>query len=586
LVSAAENGTRFSTEEGPICELILSMGRVDVNPDVRDQARFVSGVVRLSIGLKHDVDALEIVPSLSSKLTLADARQIFLGLKPPASFLPVEDTVRTTSGVTNTFRFGTLSSLVGHRARSAYQPLPAWADENSPDFLRVPPEVKVERKDGWKVTGSASNNPTFYASESDHEHGPSSSSSESSSESGESSDDESDDVSEDSSSSDSESDTQQNGSVHQLIPMQQSQPPVHAMTKKASPTTRTLTSVRSKMSSDESSSASSSSSESSDDEEPVSKGSIVVGSLIPMGHTTYATAPKPAVNGSSVADDLRGLVLAPIVVDAADPTNPDFERDSSVWTQLVRPELASGLSVKVRFLRGVTKSKQAQLMGLTLEKPTVVCAQIRFENEKKDTGSFRRLRIVQRTPTQQTTGTTIIRPLQMVLPPEIAHLAAGRRSDCVVGIDFSAASDRDEAMIAYIDIKFGSGGGVKGEIKPTIGDLLLPARISVSDFDGTFGRLRGGFNRLERSFPAGPKSDESLLERILQVAALTPIGKDSADSSKNESRLRLAGTLPGSGVHVYVLVVSEPDQGRRITVCCDHALVVNSVMSLLKKCDI
>jgi hypothetical protein len=128
---------------------------------------------------------------------------------------------------------------------------------------------------------------------------------------------------------------------------------------------------------DESSSSESASSggddQSSDDsshDAPVSSG---VGSLIAMGghHAANAsTLSSSNGGGSSVSDDFKGLVLAPVVANSHDePQDPNvLERDSSGWIPLVRPELSSGLSVQVRYLRGLTKAREAQLMGLTAGK--------------------------------------------------------------------------------------------------------------------------------------------------------------------------------------------------------------------------
>ena len=146
------------------------------------------------------------------------------------------------------------------------------------------------------------------------------------------------------------------------------------------------------MSDDSSESSSDSSSETStgDDNIVANNAGGGIGDLIPMGgqaqppmggqlqHMNNGGTATMDGSASSVADDLRGLVLEPVVVNADDNGEPDIERDSSAWFEFVR---ASGLSVKARYLRGKTKTREVQLMGLVVEKPTVVCLQVRFENQ-------------------------------------------------------------------------------------------------------------------------------------------------------------------------------------------------------------
>jgi hypothetical protein len=90
--------------------------------------------------------------------------------------------------------------------------------------------------------------------------------------------------------------------------------------------------------------------------------------------------PKKATNGSSIMDGLEGLVMAPVVVDSDDKADPDIDKDSGAWMQLVRPELGGGLMVSARFLRGPTREREAKLIGLDPESATTVCLQVKFEN--------------------------------------------------------------------------------------------------------------------------------------------------------------------------------------------------------------
>jgi AP-3 complex subunit beta len=596
---AAGASVSLSEEEGPLCEQLLAMGRVDVSPDVRDRARCESGVIQLAVGLQHDKDAMDDQPLQRRDISLQAAKRIFLGTKPASSSLPL--TIETNSQDSNeggNFRFGTLSSLVGHRARSAYLPLPPWAEKDSPDSLREPQtKDKGETANGGSNKGvernKQGNKGEFYES---------SSSSDDDSSSSESSADRSgggDSSSEDDSSSDDESsddgsgsgdDSSEHGNEGVLLSMQ-TQPQrrqVMPEPKSNGSAAPQRPAVQVEDASDESSSSESASSggddQSSDDsshDAPVSAG---VGSLIAMGghHAANASTLSSNGGGSSVSDDFKGLVLAPVVVSAhEEPQDPNVERDSSGWIPLVRPELASGLSVQVRYLRGLTKAREAQLMGLTAGKATLVCLQFRFENRKKDAGSVRRLRIMQRS--SASSRSSIISPSKVVVPPEIDLLRAGQCTDAMVGIDFQSASDRDGSLLAKFDIKSASGS-VPVEIKPCLADLLLPCKRSVGEFDEEIDKMHG-FQRVESKVSLNFSADASLRaklpEHLLRTAALNQVGKPG--SWKKNDSLRLAGTLPASGDPVYIFVTCNESGQGKVVVCCDHALVVNSVMNVMKR---
>jgi AP-3 complex subunit beta len=158
--------TSNSPQESAVCELILSMGRADVQVDVRDRARMESNLIHTSIGLQHDVDNIT-VPLTGKTLSVAQVKRLLLAPKPPTSSLPLQH----EDGESGTFRFGTLSSLVNRRAKAAYLPLPKWAEKNSPSSLRD--EAKVAQSGsntsstvgGWNVDSTKKNAPGFYDSE-------------------------------------------------------------------------------------------------------------------------------------------------------------------------------------------------------------------------------------------------------------------------------------------------------------------------------------------------------------------------------------------------------------------------------------
>jgi AP-3 complex subunit beta len=590
ISNASSSGT--AEKEGPLCEQILSMARVDVNTDVRDRARFESHLLRVSIGLQHDLDALEAVPSLGQgqNISLKDTQRLFLQNKPAPSSLPVEDDFSTQMGEKGGFRFGTLSSLVGHQARSAYLPLPPWAAQNSPSSLRE--EVK-EKIDGgeWK-NGTKKGRGGFYESSDEESTSTSSSSESSESSSGASSGSESDEESSGTSSEEEDSGSSDSSESQDdvLLPLERSTKP--SAMKPNGPSIPVPASVAVESVSNESSSGGESDESSSDDESAEELFPKAAGTLIPMGigavrEKVAAPTKSSSFNGSSsVAEDMKGLVLAPVVVDAdaKESLDPNMERDSGAWLQLVRPEHAGGLSVQARYLRGVTKAQQAQLMGLTAEKPTIVCVQLQFENQKKNrsNGSLRHVRILQRS---SASSSSVIGPRKVVLPPEITCLAIGQKTECVIGIDFASASDRDGSLLARLDIKYG-GGGIPVEIKPSIGDVLMPCKRTIEEFDADIRRMQG-FQRIESSFSVPPASRSEVPRCLLSTASLSSVGKTSASSWKDDngsnSTLRWAGTLPASSDPVYVMVSCSSSGEGKITVCCDHALVVSTLMNLLKK---
>jgi hypothetical protein len=90
--------------------------------------------------------------------------------------------------------------------------------------------------------------------------------------------------------------------------------------------------------------------------------------------------PKPSSNGTSLANDLQGLVMAPVVVESNEKADPNIESDSSEWMTLVRHELGGGLTVTARYLRGPSREREAKLIGMDPEQPSVCLLQVKFEN--------------------------------------------------------------------------------------------------------------------------------------------------------------------------------------------------------------
>jgi hypothetical protein len=92
--------------------------------------------------------------------------------------------------------------------------------------------------------------------------------------------------------------------------------------------------------------------------------------------------PTASTNGSSsIMEGFEGLVMAPVVVNTEEKADPDAEKDSGAWMEVVRPQLGGGLKVTVRYLRGPTREREAKLIGLDPESVTTVCLQVKFENK-------------------------------------------------------------------------------------------------------------------------------------------------------------------------------------------------------------
>lgn len=402
-----------SSPEIAMCEHILAMGRMDVNTDVKDRARFESSVLHASVGLKFDTDGMDERPG-STGMAIENAKRILLSKKPCPSYLPIDDDATVDM---SSFRFGTLSSLVGHRARGTYLPLPNWAKENSPSVLREPIEAAKEQlaptfmDPSQKRRGASTG---FYGDDDDRKDmgddidGSDSSSASSNSSSSEESDGQNADSESDSDSDDDSTSDDSDSKNDPIVPKSSAngasqnnlllQPMLQQTDIPAVPAFRNH--LSSQASSDDESSSSDDDDDSSDDENY--NGGVTSATLLNFpDRTTQATrfsgegnllgtmtasgfAPVPEVSStaeSSVMEDLKGLVISPISVQDPKVSEPDTERDSSAWFQLVRPELCGGLAVTARYLRGPTKEHELQMKNIFPSNPCIVCLQVQFENK-------------------------------------------------------------------------------------------------------------------------------------------------------------------------------------------------------------
>lgn len=204
----------------------------------------------------------------------------------------------------------------------------------------------------------------------------------------------------------------------------------------------------------------------------------------------------------------------------------------------------------------------------------------------------------------------------MICPPEIGELKTGQMSNATICIEFGSISDREGDMVARVDIKSSTGGSMPVELKPSLGELLQPLACTKAEYETTMDRMQG-FQRIVSSFqstillPTSSSSSSSkneilssLSTKVLKCAALTPVGKSTFSTKDNQ--LRLVGGLPTSNEIVLVLIqVTNMDNNNNgdgnsssttttsggpavivsgtITVCCDHAVAVNSILNVMKR---
>mmetsp|Transcript_19038 Transcript_19038/g.27963 ORF Transcript_19038/g.27963 Transcript_19038/m.27963 type:complete len:1413 (+) Transcript_19038:197-4435(+) len=602
-----------TADDVALCEHILAMGRVDVHQDVRDRSRFESHVLHLSVGLSLDIDALPAPPASLKKMTIFQVKAMLLHQKPPPSYLPLDEDegIDGNKKHHNLFRFGTLSSLISHKAGQEYLQLPPWAEKDSPSSLRDPPAPEQQQQqkmdgDGWNAS-KKKNASSFYESDEESSTSEESSSDESSSEgeesssSGSESDDEESTSSEEESSEeessegeDSDSSDEESDDEESEVSNEQEISKHTAMANGGGvlipPPQQVVDSDESSSEDEDSSSESSSDEEVSESEQKVSS-NAAVGSLLPLGG--LETRPPPikkmssqASDSSSIAEGFQGLVMSPIVVsqDSGERTGPaDVEEDTSAWKHLVRPEIGGGLLVKARYLRGKTRSREAKVMGLDPSSVTVVCLQINFENRRTDTGTLRHVRLMQRGGG----GSGTIPPRRVIIPPEISVLKKGQMSSVILGINFSSSSDKDGAFLARLDAKSDKGSNPI-EIRVPVGELIQQCLINRADFEKKMESLKGIHQRVVSSIMLSASSNgksakeihKDLPDLVIKHSTLTPVENKLGWQNNVCS---FVGKLPVSGDHVCVTITCDPNVGSgEIVVCSNNAIVSNAILGLLK----
>uniref|UniRef100_A0A7S3Q5N7 Clathrin/coatomer adaptor adaptin-like N-terminal domain-containing protein n=1 Tax=Chaetoceros debilis TaxID=122233 RepID=A0A7S3Q5N7_9STRA len=518
LSKSSQNGN-----DATVCEYILSLGRVDINHDVRDRSRYESSLLHMAKGLHYDIETLHQVPSNGRRITVENAKAMLLQQKPAPSWLPIES--EKDGKESNSFRFGTLSSMVSHKAGNTYITLPPWAEQDSPSSLREPPQKenpehtalkKSDRGDGWHVDKTKASN-GFYDSGNDSSSSDSSSSSSSSDSSGDSSssssssDSESDSSSDDDSSSSDDESTSSEDSAPMMMAQQPPQPAfdqprrqifaTQGAPRDSIPLVDASSSTDESGSSDDESSSGSDSDDSSSSEnifspeanlgmkQNIPNGPAIVNTsntLLDMGSGLGGASKINNAAAKSSSQGLEGLIMAPLVMDkdTAVPLERDIENDSSHWKVLVRHDLSGGLAVRIRFLRGAARDREAKLIGFDSKNPAVVMVQLQFENNRTDGRSIRRIHLMKRNNTQS----GIIPTTRIIVPQEISSLDSAKISSAFVGLEFAQVTYKKGAISAKFDVKCDSGTMLI-DISPPLGETREGIAMAISTSENLYSDL-------------------------------------------------------------------------------------------------
>lgn len=305
-----------------------------------------------------------------------------------------------------------------------------------------------------------------------------------------------------------------------------------------------------------------------------------------------SSAPKinseKASSTSSLIEGLEGLVMAPLAVDGGGADEEEeaiAEVESSLWETLVRPDLSGGLKAKARFIRGRTREKEAQLIGLDTAAGAVSCIQIRFKNMRSDSGILRRVRIVQRSAG----GVGYLAPRRVIVPQEIVSLKQGQSSTVMLWLQFSEVSDKDRFFLSKLEIK-SDRGSTPVEIRPSLGENLLPCRMNQSQFEAALGRLKRMAQPTVASFSLASSSSgrsirqlhEALPTVIVKEAQLSPI--DKSMKWKPNGSCDFVALLPASQAQVLVTLSADLETGSgKIVVLCDDMMASNAIAGQLKR---
>ncbi|XP_041075024.1 AP-3 complex subunit beta-2-like isoform X5 [Polyodon spathula] len=531
-----------------LTQYVLNLAKYDQNYDIRDRARFIRQLI---------------VPTEKSGVLSKYAKKLFLALKPAPVFeSPFKDR--------DHFQLGSLSHLLNAKA-TGYQELPAW-----PDMAPDPSVRNVEVKEAvpeWTKCSSREKRKEkvekpFY-SDSEGGSGPTESADSESeleleSEGGSGSEEGGSGSGSEESDEGSESEKEKKKKpekikVRKTLP--ESAESEQSGEEEKSVRKRKERNANSESSSEEEeeSSSESSSSESESEEESESepetkkkKKKISLSKLAPkepkkevslLDLDDFIPTPSPQVTpvnnivSNSLATDLQGLSLTD---SALSPTmiSPSF---SSVKTyELLHRITGEGLAVEYCFSR----------QPCSLD-PHMVAVQIQFSNNT-DTEA-KSLRIQE---------PKLMSGMRMQEFPEIEVLAPGETVTVIMGIDFCDSTQAANFQLCTQTRKF------YVSIQPPVGELMMPAFMSESEFKKEQGHLMG-MNEISEKLTLGEKcqSDHAIVQRVTSTANLSrvPCGSDR--------EYRFAAKTVTSGSLVLVTVVTKEGMAAQLTVNCEKMVI-------------
>ncbi|XP_041075023.1 AP-3 complex subunit beta-2-like isoform X4 [Polyodon spathula] len=547
-----------------LTQYVLNLAKYDQNYDIRDRARFIRQLI---------------VPTEKSGVLSKYAKKLFLALKPAPVFeSPFKDR--------DHFQLGSLSHLLNAKA-TGYQELPAWPDmAPDPSVRNVELDEVISPSEGrigllgdwrevpeWTKCSSREKRKEkvekpFY-SDSEGGSGPTESADSESeleleSEGGSGSEEGGSGSGSEESDEGSESEKEKKKKpekikVRKTLP--ESAESEQSGEEEKSVRKRKERNANSESSSEEEeeSSSESSSSESESEEESESepetkkkKKKISLSKLAPkepkkevslLDLDDFIPTPSPQVTpvnnivSNSLATDLQGLSLTD---SALSPTmiSPSF---SSVKTyELLHRITGEGLAVEYCFSR----------QPCSLD-PHMVAVQIQFSNNT-DTEA-KSLRIQE---------PKLMSGMRMQEFPEIEVLAPGETVTVIMGIDFCDSTQAANFQLCTQTRKF------YVSIQPPVGELMMPAFMSESEFKKEQGHLMG-MNEISEKLTLGEKcqSDHAIVQRVTSTANLSrvPCGSDR--------EYRFAAKTVTSGSLVLVTVVTKEGMAAQLTVNCEKMVI-------------
>lgn len=258
--------------------------------------------------------------------------------------------------------------------------------------------------------------------------------------------------------------------------------------------------------------------------------------------------------------------MAPIVISKDDISKTDISSDGSLWEGVIRSDLSGGLSMKVRYLRSSTRTREARLLGLDPSNPSVICVQCLFENNRKDSLPIRRIKISQK----KITGSGHIPTIRVVLPQEIMSLACGSSCLAIIGLEFANPADKDGVIFTRFEIKSDRSNTLI-DIKPPLAEMLQKSSISsIESFQAITKSLSGTYQHSKSDIQIANK--DAVIENILSSSNISLVHRWV------HNKCRFSGKLPASGNDVLLEISCIDGGDGEIIVFCDNAMAVNSLL--------